>query len=180
MLSTRPKRHGHRWGHLSGRIIFPAEYPNGVEIDQQGHPILDDNGNPLLSIDLPDPDLMEIVVDPVLLEQLHPEERTEQKIWKHHQKTMEYNTMAYGRLLDDEEWVLSTSGDEDPEEDDEYGEEGDEKDDDTMDSSDDDTADGVDLVDSLENAIDDVIAEDLEVFTDHEDDSDLDELIEMI
>ena len=108
----RPRRGSNRWGHLAGRVIFPTAYPNGVEIDQKGHPILSDNGTPILSIDLPDPDTMEPIDESISFTELHPEERAEWKVMKHHAKTIESNMIAYGTLLDDTEWVAISSDDE--------------------------------------------------------------------
>lgn len=156
----RPRRNVTRWQHLAGRVIFPAAFPNGVIIDQDGYPVLDATGNSILPSYEPLPDMDVPVVDPSLYHTLDPEERAEQRVLQDHLRTIRANRLGHGSILEDDEYqpvpedeISSSSSD----------------DSDAPTSSESDMSDSLSM-NALDNELDDLLSEDDDdPFSDFED-----------
>lgn len=108
----RPRRVStQRWSHLGGYVVFPSTYPDGVHLDSDGNMILDAEGNAILSDTIPDPDDVEIV-HPSQYADMHPEQRTEQRMLLHERKTKDMNIHGYGSILVDGDYVPPKSDSE--------------------------------------------------------------------
>ena len=156
-----PRRNVSRWQHLAGKIIFPPAFPNGVLIDQNGYPVLDDRGAAVLPFEpLPDVDVQ--VVDPSMYHTLDPEERAEQRVLRDHMRTIDSNRLGHGILMDDGEYR--------PDEEENSSSDSSSSDDPTSDSEVYDEGDDMsmnDIVDELDNILSD--DEDEDSFSDLDD-----------